>query len=433
MKSIFSEEQRLRRLLEVEAALAMAHAKVGNIPMADAENIAKHANVETATINRVREIEKETGHDVMAMIMALSEKCSPTAKKYVHLGATSSDMLDTATALQLRDAISTIEVDLRELMKVLAELAKKYRDTVMLGRTHGQAATPITFGLKMAVYALEVKRQLDRLFEAKNRICVGKMSGAVGTGAAIGPKALEIQRLVMESLGLNYEEASGQTVGRDRYAELIAILANICSSADKFATEIRNLQRSEIGEIAEAFGREKQVGSSTMSHKENPVTSENICGLARVVRGLLGPAFENIPYWHERDLTQSSTERFIIPHSCILTDDILSKTIRVFSNLRVFPERMKENIEKTKGQVMAESVMIALVRKGMGRQEAHKITRDAAMLAREKGVHLRNTLFQNNEIKKLLTESELDNALDPIAYIGSAREIVDNVLKICGQ
>ena len=429
MKSIFSEEERLKKSLEVEAALAQAHAKVGNIPAPDAENIVKNANTRTVALSRVKEIEKEVGHDVMAIVLALSEKCSQTARRYVHLGATSNDITDTAMAMQMRDAITLLEEDVRQVIRVLADQAKRHRDTVMLGRTHGQAAVPITFGLKMAVYALETMRHLDRLQETKKRVAVGKMSGAVGTGAALGPEALEIQKLVMESLDIDYEEASGQIVGRDRYAELVAVLANICSSAEKFATEVRNLQRNEIGEIAEAFGREKQVGSSTMAHKENPVTSENICGLARVVRGMLIPAYEDIAYWHERDITQSSTERFVIPHTLVLTDDILMKTADVFSKLRVYPDKMKENIEKMKGQVMAESVMIALVGKGMGRQEAHKLARDASMAAREKGVHLRDVLAKDQTVMKLLTAKELDKALDPASYTGSAGKIVDTIVK----
>ncbi len=431
MKSIFSEEERLKRMLEVEAALAKAHAKIGNIPAADAEDISKHANTKDVTLTRVKEIEKETGHDVMSIVKALTEKCSKSAGRYVHLGATSNDINDTATALQLRKAISLIEEDLKKAIKAFVDLAKKYKGTVMLGRTHGQAATPITFGLKMAVYALELKRHLDRIREMRSRVLVGKMSGVVGTGAALGPKALEIQREVMRTLDLGYEEASGQIVGRDRFAELVAVLANICSSADKFATEVRNLQRSEIGEIAEAFEREKQVGSSTMPHKENPVTVENICGLARVVRGTLAPAFENVSYWHERDITQSSTERFLIPHSIVLTDDILTKVADVFTHLRVYPEKMKENIERMKGQIMTESVMVALVGKGMGRQDAHKLTRNIAMTAREKGVHLRDALLQNREVMKLLSAKEIEKALDPSSYIGSASEIVENVVKIC--
>jgi len=429
MKSIFSEEEKLRRMLQVEAALAKAHAVVGNIPFKNAVNIGENANTSRVRLERVRELDKETGHDVMAIVLALSEICDQEARRYVHLGATSNDITDTATAMQLAAACDLVEEGLRNVIKVLADLARKHRDTVMLGRTHGQAAVPITFGLKMAVYAVETMRHLERIQETRKRVAVGKMSGAVGTGAALGSKALKIQEIVMKELHLGFEEASGQIVGRDRYAELVAVLANVCSSAEKFATEVRNLQRNEIGEVAEAFRREKQVGSSTMAHKENPVTSENICGLARVVRGLLVPAFEDIAYWHERDITQSSTERFLMPHAFVLTDDILAKTADVFSKLRVYPERMRENIERMQGQVMAESVMIALVGKGMGRQEAHKLTRDASMAAREKGVHLKEVLLSDKKVMSLLNAKELAKALDPASYIGSSGKIVDSIVK----
>lgn len=333
MKALFSEDAKLQRLLDVESALVRAHAKVGNVPAKAAEDVRKAANTRTVSTDRVAEIEKEIGHDVMAVVLALSEKAGD-AGRFVHLGATSNDITDTATALQLRDAFRILEEDLDHLKAALLSLAKRHRKTVMLGRTHGQAAVPITFGLKMAVYGLEVARHIERLREAAPRVCVGKMSGAVGTGAAFGPKALELQALVMEDLGLGYEEASGQIVGRDRHAELFGLLANVASSAEKFATEVRNLQRTEIGEAAEAFG-DRQVGSSTMANKENPVTSENVCGLARIVRGFVVPAYENVPLWHERDLTNSAAERIMIPHALILVDDLLAKLADVFRTLRV--------------------------------------------------------------------------------------------------
>src|SRR2546422_681536 len=373
MKGLFEEESRLQRLLDVEAALARAEAKVGLIPEEAASEIVRKATTKRITVKRVQELEEETRHDLMAVVLALTEACEGDAGKYVHLGATSNDILDTATALQLRDAIRLLESDIGDLTGVLTGLASKYKRTVMLGRTHGQAAVPITFGLKMAVFALEAQRHLERLEQARARICVGKMSGAVGTGAGFGPRALEIQELVAKDLGIGYEEASGQVVGRDRHAELHALLANIAASAEKFATEVRNLQRNEIGEAAEAFG-DRQVGSSTMANKENPVTSENVCGLARIVRAFVIPAYEDVPMWHERDLTNSAAERIMVPHALILTDDLLAKLADVYRNLRVYPDRMRANLEATKGQVMAESVMIALTAKGMSRQEAHKLT-----------------------------------------------------------
>jgi len=433
MKALFSEEAKLARMLQVEAALAAAQAELRLIPKAAATAIAAKATTAAVRPERVARLEKETGHDVMAVVLALTEQCGADAGRYVHLGATSNDITDTATALQLREALTILRRGLNTLARTLADLAEKHRGTLMLGRTHGQAATPITFGLKMAVYALEVLRQRERLDEMEARVVVGKMSGAVGTGAAMGPKALRVQELVARRLGIGYEAASGQVVGRDRHAELVSVLANIAASCEKFCTEVRNLQRTEIGEAAEAFDAERQVGSSTMANKENPVTSENVCGLARVVRGLVVPAFESIALWHERDLTNSSAERIVIPHALALTDDILAKTAKVYSTLRVYPERMRENIERTKGQVMAEAVMIALVAKGLGRQDAHRVIRDAALEARSRGVHLHKVLGKHKVVRRRLTAKELDAAMDPAEYLGATHQIVDHVVRLTAR
>jgi len=428
MKDLFGEEARLQRLLDVEAALARAHAKAGNIPKTAAVAIGGKANTKSVKVDRVKAIEKETRHDIMAVVLALSEACDKEAAKYVHLGATSNDISDTATALQLRDAIRVLDEGVRELRDVFINLAKKHKRTVMLGRTHGQAAAPITFGLKLAVFATETDRHRERLSEAAKRVVVGKMSGAVGTGAALGERALEIQRLVMVDLGVGVEEASSQIVGRDRYAEFVAVLANLAASLEKFCTEVRNLQRNEIGEAAEAF-ETGQVGSSTLAQKENPVTSENVCSLARVVRGFVVPAYENVPLWHERDLTNSASERIVLPHACVLVDDMLAKTADVFRDLRVYPDRMRANLDALKGQAMAESVMIALVGKGMGRQDAHKLVQAAARVAREKGVHLREVLAADKAVMKSLSAKEIEAALDPENYIGASVEIVEGVAK----
>lgn len=428
MKDLFGEEARLQRLLDVEAALARAHAKVGNIPKTAAVAIGGKANTKSVKVERVKAIEEETRHDIMAVVLALSQACDKEAAKYVHLGATSNDISDTATALQLRDAIRVLDEGVRELRDVLVRLAVKHKRTVMLGRTHGQAAAPITFGLKLAVFATEADRHRERLEEAAKRVVVGKMSGAVGTGAALGEDALEVQRLVMADLGVGVEEAASQIVGRDRYAEFVAVLANLAASLEKFCTEVRNLQRNEIGEAAEAF-EAGQVGSSTLAQKENPVTSENVCSLARVVRGFVVPAYENVPLWHERDLTNSASERIVLPHACVLVDDMLAKTAEVFRDLRVYPDRMRANLDALKGQAMAESVMIALVGKGMGRQDAHKLVQAAARAAREKGVHLREILVADKAVTKALSSKETEAALDPENYIGASVEIVEGVAK----
>src|SRR2546429_7903624 len=429
MKRIFEEEARLQRLLDVEAALARAESKVGLIPREAGSEIRKKATTKLVTVKRVEELERETRHDLMAVVLALTEACAGDAGKYVHLGATSNDIRYSETALQLRDAIRAVEEGLDGLIDAFAALATKHKKTTMLGRTHGRAAVPITFGLKVAVFASEVARQRERMRQATPRIVVGKMSGAVGTGAAFGAQALDIQTSAMTELGIGFEEAATQVVGRDRHAEFIGILANLAASLEKFCTEVRNLQRTEIGEAAEAFEGKSQVGSSTMAQKENPVASENVCSLARIVRSLVTPALENVPLWHERDLTNSAAERILIPHACVLIDEMGAKTTRTFRTLRVFPDRMKANLEATQGQVMAEAVMMALVAKGLGRQEAHKLVREAAQSARTKGTHLREALLAEARISKLLSKSEIETAMDPMAYLGQSTAIVDSTLK----
>ncbi|UCF12029.1 MAG: adenylosuccinate lyase [Thermoplasmatales archaeon] len=429
IKEVFGEKSKLQYLLDVEGALARAHAEVGNIPKKAADEISKKASIKFVKVERVKEIEDETRHDIMAITKALSEVCSGDAGKYVHLGATSYDIVDTANALQFSEATEFIKKELKELRKSLVSLAKKHKKTIMHGRTHGQFSIPITFGLKMAVYAMEVDRHLERMHECKSRVLVGKMSGAVGTGAAMGKYFLKIQELVMQDLKLGIEEGATQIVGRDRYIELLSTLSNIASSIEKFATEIRNLQRSEIDEVAEAFESKKQVGSSTMPHKRNPIVSEQICGLARVVRSLIIPAYENAIQWHERDLCNSSSERFILPHSLILTDLIVYQMNNVFKNLQVNTKRMLENLEKSKGIPMAEAVMTKLVEKGMGRGDAHELVRKCSIKASGKDKELLIVLLEEKNISKLLSKNELKEVLNPRNYLGASNKIVESIVK----
>jgi adenylosuccinate lyase len=429
IKNIFGEEQRLQYLLNVEAALARAHAKVGNIPKNAAEEITKKASTKVVKVERVKEIESETKHDIMSITRALAEQCEVDAGKYIHLGATSYDIVDTANALQFADSLELISKCLKDLRKTFVNLAIKHKKTVMVGRTHGQHTIPITFGLKMAGYALEVDRHLERLFECKSRLFVGKLSGAVGTGAALGPKALKLQEEMLKELKLGVEDVSTQIVCRDRYNELLSVLCNIATSMEKFATEVRNLQRDEIGEIAEAFEAKKQVGSSTMPHKRNPITCEQICGLARLIRGYIIPTYENAVQWHERDLCNSSNERFIIPHSIILTDWIVYKTDEVFKNIKVFPDKMKKNLEISKGLTMAESLMTTLISKGVGRGEAHEIMRRTSLKAAVENKTLKEIFIVENKKLRLLSEKEIDYALKPENYLGVTDEIIDRVVK----
>jgi adenylosuccinate lyase len=424
MRRIFDEENRLQRMLDVEAALAWAHSEVGNIPRKDAEKIAKMASVKHVEISRVKEIEREIKHDVMALVRALAEACGPSGT-YVHLGATSSDIMDTAMALQLRDALGLIEKRLNDLEAVLVEKAEQYKEIIMIGRTHGQHALPITLGFKFAVWMRETARHIKRLRECNERALVGKMSGAVGTQAGLGPHAIRIQQLVMERLGVKPAQISTQIVQRDRYAELVCVLAIIASTLDKMATEIRELQRPEIGEVSEPFERERQVGSSTMPHKRNPITCERVSGLAKVMRSLVGPALENVPTWHERDLTQSSGERFIIPEACILTDYILVLMANVLKDLWVDEERMRTNLELTRGRTMSEAVMMVLTRKGMDRQEAHELIRQLAIESEVEKQLFKETLMKNDAVQRMLSEKEIGEALDPRNYLGTAVKQVD--------
>ncbi len=429
LKEIFGETRRLQYLLNVEAALARAHAKVGNIPKSAADEITKKASIKYVKIERVNEIEVETKHDIMAVARALAEVCSGDAGKYIHLGATSYDIVDTANALQFAESTEHIQKGLKELRNTFVSLAKKYKKTVMVGRTHGQHTIPITFGLKMAGYTMEVDRHMERIFECKSRLLVGKLSGAVGTGAALGKNALKLQEEMLKGLKLGVEDVSTQIVCRDRYNELLGVLGNIATSIEKFATEIRNLQRDEIGEVAEAFEAKKQVGSSTMPHKRNPITCEQVCGLARVVRGFIIPTFENAIQWHERDLCNSSSERFIMPHSIILTDWIVYQTNTVFKNLKVFPERMKKNLEISKGLPMAESIMTTLITKGMGRGDAHELMRKTSLKAIQNNKSLNEVFLDENKKLKLLSREEINDALKPENYLGAAEKIVDKVIK----
>ncbi|MCJ7488761.1 MAG: adenylosuccinate lyase, partial [Thermoplasmata archaeon] len=429
MKAIFDEENRLQRILDVEAALALAHSRVGNIKDDHAAIIKKTAALRYVKLERVQEIDSKINHEITAIVRALSEQCGESGK-FIHLGATSNDILDTAAALQIMDAIDALGKVLALLKKTLATRSKEHRDTIMIGRTHGQYALPITFGLKIANYALEVNRHQERIAEAKKRILVGKMSGAVGTGAGFGPKAMQIQQAVMEQLELGIEEGPTQIVARDRYVELMAILANIATSVEKFATEVRNLQRGEIGEVSEPFDDAVQVGSSTMAHKRNPVTAENVCGLARIVRGFMTPAMESAILWHERDLTNSSAERFFVPHSFILLDDILAKTEKMFKSLVVNKDRMWSNLQRAGNVIMAESVMMALVSKGMGRQDAHELIRKCSMDAQKACEDFKSHLMANSSVTALMSEAELDSALDPKLYLGSTGATVDNILEI---
>lgn len=428
-KIIWSEEGRHSRQLEVERALIWAHWQLGRVSEADYRVIESIAVPEKTTKERVSEIEAETRHDIMALTKAMAESAGD-AGWCIHLGATSNDIVDTAVALQLRDSITLLRQQLCNLMTVTANLAQKERDTVMLGRTHGQAAVPITFGLKVAVWLDELRRHLIRLDEAIPRICVGKFLGAVGTGAAQGKDARKLQRIILEHLGLGVPLATTQVVGRDRYIEYMGWLCNVSTTCEKILQEVRNLQRSEIAEAGEGFDVKKQVGSSTMAHKKNPIKSENACGLARVVRSFMMPTWENALLWHERDLANSSAERFTLSHASILLEDVLAKTSDVLTNLWVDSDRMQKNIADQKGLLMAEKVMLELVDKGVSRDEAHEILRNASMKAIAEKRELQDICADDEVVASRFSQEELDFMFDPKNHIGVSGELVDEAVAL---
>ncbi len=428
MKPIFEEENRLQKMLDVEAALAWAHAEVGDIPRKDAKKIMEVASTRLVKLGRVKEIESQIRHDVTSVVRALSEVAGSSGG-YVHFGATSQDINDTVTALQLKEAVQVLEKRLNAFESVLLQKAQRYKRAIMIGRTHGQHALPITLGFKFAIWLREDSRHIQRLAQCRERLLVGKMSGAVGTMAGLGPHASKIQELVMQRLGLRAADISSQIVQRDVHAEFICLLAIMASTLEKIATEIRELQRPEIGELAEPFDKTKQVGSSTMPHKRNPELCERVCGLARIVRSLVVPALEDVPTWHERDLTQTSAERFIIPEACILVDYMLHLMTNILTDLYVDEDRMAKNIDVTQGRAMSEAVMIALVKKVMSRQEAHEHLRLLSMKSEAEKRSFRKILQEDKTVSAKLKEKEIDKALDPHGYLGTAIKQVDLMVK----
>lgn len=424
MRLLFSKEELLKRKILVEIALLKALSKVGLLSEDDVKK------VEEASLlikpEEVDKLEAKIGHDVMAMVVVLAEK-SGDAGRFIHFGATSYDIVDTAYALIFKDALNIIKNKLIKILEILIELSIKYKDTLMVGRTHGQHALPITLGFKLANYIYEFSRSLERLNEVEKRVIKGKMSGAVGTMAAWRDMGLEIERYVMEFLKLDPHEISTQIAPRDGFAELISDLAILASQCDRFALEIRELMRPEISELAEGVA-EGRVGSSTMPQKENPVTSEKISGLAKVARSLVIAELENIPLWHERDLTNSSSERIIISHQFLIIDEILDSMINILTSLRVNPENMKRNLDLTKGQIMAESLMIALTLKGMKRHEAHQYVSKLAALARQYNKSLLEVCLEDKQILNYLSKEELKNVLTPNNYLGSYEKLINRAI-----
>ncbi len=421
MRKIFRVENIVRKYIEVERALVCALEEVG---IAEKGSCEKVSNVEVKP-EEVYEMERKIGHDIASLAFIMEEK---TGCRYIHYGATSYDIVDTTWALIIRDALTVVKKKLKKLIETLIDLAKEHKHTLMVGRTHGQHALPITLGFKFANYIYELTRSLERILELEKRVVRGKISGAVGTMAAWEGKGLEIEKRVLEKLNLEPHIISTQVAPRDGFAELITTLAILGSQLDRLALEIRELSRPEIGELYEAF---KRVGSSAMPHKANPVTSEKISGLAKMLRGLVIPALENIPLWHERDLTNSSCERILIPHAFLIIDEMLDSMIKVLQNLGINTENMKRNLDLLKGYILTEEVMNILIRRGMSRREAHRILRELTQKYIE-GKSIWEAIKENSEIVKYLREEDLkDITYDK--YIGEVDKLIDRTIRYALQ
>ena len=418
MKRVWSDENKFDKWLEVEIAACDAWAEIGAIPR---EAIPK-IKLAKCNIKRMEEILKETRHDMTAFLGSVSESLGEESR-FIHLGLTSSDVMDTALSLQLVEATELLTQDIKELISLLAQKAMEHKYTPMIGRTHGVHAEPITFGLKLAIWVEEMRRNLQRLTEAKRTIAVGKISGAVGTYAMVPP---EVEQRACRKLVLVPSPISNQILQRDRHAQFMTTLAIIASSLEKFAMEFRGLQRTEVGEVGEPFGT-GQTGSSAMPHKRNPELCERICGLARLVRGYAITSMENIALWHERDISHSSTERIILPDSCLLLDYCLALFNSIIKGLQVYPQRMKKNLEFTKGLVFSQRVMLALIDKGLSRQKAYELVQQNAMKAWKGNKDFLNLLKADPEITATLPQPELEPLFDYQYYLRYVDDIFERL------
>ncbi|KPK70136.1 adenylosuccinate lyase [candidate division TA06 bacterium SM23_40] len=420
MGYIWSEENKLATWLEVELLVAEAEAEAGIIPRDAAETMRAKAAFD---IDRVKKIEERVRHDVAAFVTDVAETIGPVGR-YLHFGLTSSDVLDTAGAVLMRDAGKEIESDLSELLAALEEKARAHRDTLIVGRTHGVHAEPTSLGLKFLLWYDETKRNRQRMAAAVERISYGKISGAVGNFAHLDPG---IEESVCARLGLKPAPVSSQVVQRDRHAEYMTTLAIIASTCEKIATEIRNLHRTEIGELEEGFTT-GQKGSSSMPHKRNPIVSERIAGLARVVRGNALAALENVALWHERDITHSSVERVIIPDSTILVDYVLHKLVDVIRNLVVRPDRMRKNLELTDGYICSQKILLGLIAKGVSREEAYRLVQGAAFRGREEEKDFRSLVESDSDIGQHLSQEEIAECFRLDGYLKNVGHIYERVL-----
>lgn len=420
MGRVWTDENRYQKWLEVELAVCEAWHRLGEIPAEALERIKKRA---AFSVDRIDEIEKVVKHDMIAFLTSVAESVGQDSR-YIHLGLTSYDIVDTALSLLIKESLQKIHKELTSLRDIIKDNALRYKKTVMMGRTHGVHAEPISFGVKLLVWYEETGRHLARCLRALEVISVGRISGAVGTYIHLDPR---VERHTLERLGLQPAKVSTQVLQRDRHAEVISCLALLCASLDKFAVEIRHLQKTEVLELEEPFTK-GQKGSSSMPHKRNPVRTERISGMARLARGNLQVALENIPLWHERDISHSSAERVIFPDTFIVTDFLLAETSDILKNWHVYPEKMKANLDLSRGLVFSQRVLLALTRKGLSREEAYGLVQRVSLKAWEDGLDFKKLLSEDADIAKLLSVEEIENCFSLDPYLEKIDYIFDRVL-----
>jgi adenylosuccinate lyase len=429
IREIFEEKKRLDYQLEFEAAVAMAQAKVNIIPSDACDEIVKETKSGKIRVDRIKELETVSDHDTAALVEALSEQCSDRTKPWIHYGLTSNDVVDTATSMQVRDALNIIEPKIFRLATILVNRAIEFRTQPAVGRTHGQHSSIVSFGLKFAIWAVELAKHIERIEEGKKRFLLCKTLGVVGTGSSMGERALEVQKEVANYLDLYAVDAATQIIPRERYAEIQFLIALTGSTLDKIAVEIRNLQRTEIGEVAEPF-RKGQMGSSAVPVKRNPIKSERVSSLARILRSAVDVAMENIPLWHERDLSNSANERFIIPMSMIILDEMLNLMINVISKLAVNIERITSNLDMTNGQIYAEFVLETLIKKGIPRLEAYRDIQRIAFSSHDNKQHFHEAIKKDSSMYHILSPGDLKSIFDAKNHLSASSKIIDNVAKI---
>lgn len=432
IRKIFEEENRLRYQLDFEAEVALSQGRLNVIPLNASKEISRIVRSNKITMKKIKDLESISEHDTASIVQAMSEYCSPSAKPWIHYGLTSNDVVDTSMSMQLKDAFEIIEPKILKLISRLINKIRRYNTLPSVGRTHGQHASIISFGLKFAVWANELLHHIERIEEGKKRFLLCKTLGVVGTGSLMGRKALDVQNEVARSLGLHSVEAATQVIPRERLAEVQFIISLIGCTLDKMATEIRNLQRTEIGEVEEPF-KKGQLGSSAVPIKRNPIKSERISSLARILRSFSNISQENISLWHERDLSNSANERFTIPMGIILLDEMINNMIKVIEGLSVNRQKILENINKTRGRIFAEFILEALVKKGIPRMEAYDNIQHLAFETLANDKDFREAITQNPSIGAILSKKELSLLFDPNTHLAASTKIINNVIKKAEQ